>query len=152
MNFLRSFIKSFRLSSYQKKYIDLLGQSMDFSNPSTQRETEKKREELFSAYLDFCLRDPNIKEIARTYELSKTDLVALYPNISKMHSLSQVIHGHYALLSTFAYAEPLEFLIVSLKDGLEPIEINNHLFKYWMENKYFYLFNLISSSPNFRKR
>ena len=63
-------------------------------------------------------------------QLTRSDLERLYSNLS-INGLGQWVKGHYAALSTIAYAEPLLYAVQAEKQGASIRDTAFILLEYW---------------------
>jgi hypothetical protein len=76
------------------------------------------------------MEDENVKGVMIKNNLSRESLKEIYYGLERSGA-GQWIKGHYAALSSIAYAEPLLFYVVSEKKGKSALAIAMRLLDYW---------------------
>jgi ATP phosphoribosyltransferase regulatory subunit HisZ len=131
-NLTRSWKKSSRLRELQLK-IAPPGRGIKDMVSDLRRSLDtgtNERERALEEFLDLCETDEGVKETMKIEDLSRTDLKQLYIQLS-VNGLGQWVKGHYAALSTVAYAEPLQYAVRARKRGTGLQEIAFNLLEYW---------------------
>jgi hypothetical protein len=89
-----------------------------------------EKEQSLQEFLDLCVADAGVAKIMEIEQVTRSDLVQLYSDLSAA-GLGQWVEGHYVALSTIAYPEPLLYAIRSKKRGVHNLELAANLLDYW---------------------
>ena len=129
-NFIYSWKKTKKLNKIQRKlYSPNAGTDYRIEsiiNP----ELNYERDKLHKEFYQLCYQDNNVREVMDMYGVSFEDFDEIHSTLLHF-GLGQWINGHYASLSTLAYAEPLYYYLEAEKRGYHPEKIVVCLIEYW---------------------
>ena len=81
-------------------------------------------------YFDLSESDTDVRKVMGREDLVRFDLRGVLMRLLQ-RGLGEWINGHYAALSTIAYAEPLQYYVGSERAGVSPEEMYIKLTKFW---------------------
>ena len=125
----RSWKKSKKVRKLQRK-ISPPNQSTQDLAARMRKEGFGEREKTVQEFLDLCESDDDVSHVMEVENISRSDLEEIYHSLM-VNGLGQWVKGHYAALSTIAYAEPLLYAVRAKAQGVGPSDIAFTLLEYW---------------------
>lgn len=90
----------------------------------------REKEGAIVEFFDLCESDDGVRKVMEHEHLSRLDLKGIVVSLLT-RGLGEWIKGHYAALSTIAYAEPLEYFVRAEQRGVSRQHIYFNLLEYW---------------------
>lgn len=125
----RSWKKSKRLRRLQLAISPPGETTADFAARMLSGDTSA-REQALEDFFDLCKADDGVAQVMEIENANRTDLEEIY-KVLLLNGLGRWVKGHYAALSTVAYAEPLMFTLRTKAQGTSVSEISFTLLEYW---------------------
>jgi hypothetical protein len=131
-NTARSFKKSKELRRLQLIISPPNQSARDVATDFTRmlREKSNEREQALQDFLDLCESDDGVAQVMAMEGVTRSDLEDLY-HLLTLNGLGQWVKGHFAALSTIAYAEPLLYAVRAQAQVVGPRDIAYTLLEYW---------------------
>ena len=129
MGFFGKLSKTWKLVGLQKEIHPPAGHGSLADQARAMAANEGNRKRAMEQYLDLCEADPEVHAVMRSEGLSRSDLEQIYASLLA-GGLGWTSNGH-AALSTIANGEPLQYVLLAKKKGVNRVETLSTLSDYW---------------------